>query len=116
MLAKSASLLALLFAPVLALAQGAAQMRAASITTIAVGGTAVVAITGPVRGCYIVNPPLANESLFVDPITTAGLAASGTTSELVPGQPWSCPGQLPPGVAISVNAATAGHAFNAVVW
>lgn len=90
----------------------------ATRTSIAVGGTAVVAMYGPFPyGGRIANPPTAAkqglataENLFVSIVDAADLESSGTTFELFPGQ-WF---DVPPGTTtnVSVNAATAGHKFS----
>lgn len=92
---------------------------------IAVGGTAVI-VAGPnPNGGYITNPisavdqglpaSSAPEPLFIDPTgkpaTTQG---NGTTFRLEPGQTFELiPGQT---TTTSVNAATTGHKFSAVVY
>lgn len=84
------------------------------VNTVAVGGTAVVVARPPILGIYIVNPANATEPLYVDPVGNAGVVASGTTVALAPGQSWAgVPGSITP---VSVNAATAGHAFSCVRW
>lgn len=98
---------------------------AAPITVIATGGTAVVVVTGPIRGGYVQNPSgdgqgigATPESLFVDMVNTPGSTAANafnTTSELAPGSPFALP-PLQPGVQVKANAATTGHQFTAVVW
>lgn len=94
--------------------------------TVAVGGTAVIALTGPLRSAYISNPLAAldqgigaAEVLYVDPVAVPGSApgaGNGTTSTLQPGQSWTLPGPIPAGVVVRVNAATAGHKYNVVAW
>ena len=94
---------------------------AATASTITTGGTAVTAVTGPVRGCYITNPTSATdenigtaENLYVNPVTTATTTGNGTTLTLVPGQSFFCiPGQT---TSVSAVAATSSHKFTAVVW
>jgi hypothetical protein len=90
---------------------------------IVTGGTAVTMVTGPVNGCQIVNPASttdeaisATENAYVNPVTTAGTTGNGTNTALQPGQQWNCPGALPSGVSVSVNAATAAHALTVLVW
>ena len=94
---------------------------ASTASTITTGGTAVTAVTGPVRGCYITNPTSATdegigtaENLYVNPVTTATSVGNGTTLTLVPGQTFFClPGQT---TNVSVVAATTAHKFTAVQW
>lgn len=84
------------------------------VSSITTGGTAVVVARPPIMGCYIVNPVTATEPLFVDPVGTPGLVATGTTVALAAGQSWNAiPGATTP---VSVNAATAGHQFVCVRW
>jgi hypothetical protein len=92
--------------------------------TIATGGTAIIAITGPVRTGYITNPESnldqgieATEQGYVDMVNTPGSApgsGNGTATSLDPGQTWSLPHPIPAGVTVKVNAATAGHKFTVV--
>ena len=107
----------------LAPASWAASMIAGTTATIATGGAAVVAVTGPVNGCYIVNPATAGdqgiataENAFVDPVTTSTTTGNGTNTTIEPGRSWSCPVAVPAGKSISVNAATSGHKVSVVVW
>jgi len=75
---------------------------AGTASVVTTGGTAVTAITGPVKGGYIVNPEtaanqgiVAAEPLLVDPVGTASTSpgnGNGTASPLDPGQTW-CDGQ-----------------------
>ncbi len=90
-------------------------------TTVVTGGSAVVAISGPVNGYYIVNPLTTIdegigtvEPLYVDTTTTATTTGSGTNTALAPGQPFYGIGGS--NVAVSVNAATSSHAFSCVRW
>ena len=107
---------------------GGLRVQAAGVTpaagtasAIVTGGTALNAITGPVRGCYITNPTSATdqaigtaENLYVNPVTTAATTGNGTTSTIAPGQTFYClPGQT---TNVSVVAATAAHAFTVVKW
>lgn len=83
---------------------------------VATGGTAVTVFSAGsiVNQAYIVNPIGATESLFVDPVTTAGTTApgtTGTTTELAAGQSYTIG---PTTKAVSVNAVTSGHSFTAV--
>jgi hypothetical protein len=102
--------------------QAAGQTPAAgTASAIVTGGTALVAVTGPVRGCYITNPTSSTdqaigsaENLYVNPVTTATTTGNGTTLTLVPGQSFFCvPGQT---TNVSVVAATTAHAFTVVKW
>ena len=103
-----------------AFAQIPPQPRACNTTTVATGGTAVTAISGPYNGYFIVNPlsatdeGVAVEPLYVDPTTTATGTGNATNSALAPGQPYyaSTPGVGP----VSVNAASSGHKFTCVRW
>lgn len=119
----AAFLVAWLLLSIAAHAQSTAHMQAGSASVVTTGGTAVTAIVGPVRGCFLYNPPdaveqgiTAAEKLYVDPVATATTSSSATNSAIEPGQGWNCPGMLPPGQNISVNAATSGHKFEAVQW
>jgi hypothetical protein len=90
---------------------------AANAITVATGGTAVTPF--PVgwapKGGVITNPDSATEPLFVDWFATAGTASpgpNGTTQLLEPGSSLVVPAGLQR--AVTVNAATAGHAFVAI--
>lgn len=93
----------------------------ATASTIAAGGAANILVTGPVKGCYIVNPVTAAdeniaaaETVYLNPVTTATANGRGTNSAIVPGQSFSCvPGQT---TNVSGIAATTGHALNVVAW
>lgn len=89
------------------------QVRACDATTVAVGGTAVVAVSGSSNGYYIYNPPDASEVLLVDPVTTAA-SGNGTTSALSAGQSFGS--GTPTKSSVSVNAATSGHTFSCARW
>lgn len=99
---------------------------AGTATIITTGGTAVIAITGPVKGGYVTNPEIAAdqgistaEPLYVDPVNPPGSTAgsgSGTAQTLDPGQNWVLPCAIPAGVTVRVNAATTGHKFTVVIW
>jgi hypothetical protein len=96
---------------------------AGPVSIVTVGGTSVVAVTGPVRGCYITNPSTATdqgiagaESAYVDPTKAATLVGNGSNAGLDLGQSWSCPPMMAPGSSVWVNAATSGHKFVVVVW
>ena len=88
---------------------------------IVTGNTAVDAIGPGPNGGIITNPASAAdqglataEVLWVNPVTTAGIAANGTTFAIQPGGSWSViPGQT---TATSVNGATSGHKFTVVSW
>lgn len=88
---------------------------------ITAGGSAEIAINPSPNGGYITNPVTAAdqgiaaaEVLYVDPVTSPGLAANGTTVALQPGQTWNViPGQTTP---TRVNAQNTGHRFTVVVW
>lgn len=87
---------------------------AGNATEITTGGTAAVAFVGGTvqNGAVITNPIEATESLFVDPVNPAGVAAPGahgTTFELAAGQSFRVPAQYANDV--SVNAASSGHTF-----
>lgn len=95
--------------------------QAGLTSTVATGGTAVTVNAGGPNGGYITNPSAsadqglgAPETLYVDPVANAGTAANGTTFALAPGQTWTMiPGQTTP---TTVNAASSGHRFSAVVY
>ena len=92
-----------------------------SNTRVATGGVPVVAFVGALYGGRITNPAssidqgIAHlELLFVDIVNTAGLQATSTTVALQPGQSFDVPpNQTTP---VSVNAATSGHRFSAVLF
>ncbi len=86
----------------------------AGTTTITTGGTSqtLFAAGTIANGAWITNPVGAVESLFVCPTgAAAGVVASGATFELVAGQTMTLGAASN---AITVNAATTGHAFSAV--
>lgn len=95
--------------------------RAGGTYSIAIGGTAQSALTGPTQGCYITNPLSATdqgiaaaENLYVNPVTTAAIPGNNTTVTIAPGQTWYCvPYSTLP---VSVNAATRNHKFSIVRW
>jgi hypothetical protein len=78
---------------------------------VATGGTAVsLNPAAPLRGIFVQNPSTATESLFVDPAGTSS-ATAGVSIELTAGNSYSeGPGTIHSG-ALSINAATTGHAF-----
>ena len=91
-------------------------------TQIVTGGVAVNAIGPMPNGGIIVNPASAAdqglspspETLYVNPVGAAALAANGTTFAIQPGGSWTViPGQTTP---TSVNAATSGHKFTAIMY
>lgn len=91
---------------------------AASIVPI--GGVPVVAAYGPLLGGFLQNPIKAQdqdiaiaEVLYVDLINPAALEENDTTQALQPGQTFNIPANFTGNV--SVNAATSGHRFSAVV-
>lgn len=78
--------------------------RALDLTAVTVGGTAVVALTGPANGCNISS----SASLIIDQVGVAGTAASGTAQLQVGGNsPYQC-GPIGPGVSVSVNCSGGG--------
>ena len=90
------------------------------LSAVPVGGAAVVAIYGPILGGLIVNPFAAGdqgigtvEELYVDLVTTAGLVATRTTVAIQPGGYFAIPATTG---NVSINAATSGHKFSAVVF
>ena len=93
-----------------------------ALTQILVAGEAETIIFGPISGGFIWNPATpadqdieSVETLFVDPTgAEATLGPSATTVPIQPGQYFFIPrGQT---TNISVNAATKGHHFTAVVF
>jgi hypothetical protein len=99
--------------------------RALDLSTILVGGTAVVAVTGPIYGGFLTNPfsaaaqgvPTA-ENLYIDMVGVPGATdatANGTTVLLQPGQNFTFP-WLAVGVLVRINAATSGHRVSGEVW
>jgi hypothetical protein len=91
------------------------------VSVVAAGGTAVTAVGPNPNGGYIQNPAsaadqgvAAAEPLYINPVTTAGVAGYGTTFALAPGETWFViPGQT---TSTSVNAASSGHRFTVVVF
>src|SRR5208282_391744 len=93
---------------------------AAAATTVATGGTAIIAVFGGFQGGRITNPVTALnqgvatvEPLYVDPTGPPGLMGNTTTVVLQPGQSY----HLIPGATsnVWVNAQTSGHSFSAFV-
>lgn len=91
------------------------------VTRIMTGGTAAVVIRGPVLGGLIQNPATAAaqglvtaNDLYVSLTGAAGLAVTGGTFRLTPGQTFS----IPPYFAgeVSVNGAVTGHRFAAMFY
>jgi hypothetical protein len=87
--------------PALACAQNHGALEATAVVT---PGTAVVALTGPARGCNI----SATVALIIDQVGTAATAASGT-SQLQPANaaPYQC-GPISAGAKVSVNCSGGG--------
>ena len=87
---------------------------APAVASIAVGGTAVVALAaGTIKtGFDIKNPANATEALFFNLVGVAGVVESGSTFALAAGASYH--GTAGTGQALSVNAATTGHAFAAM--
>lgn len=91
------------------------------VSEVTVGGTAAFAAGPNPNGGFITNPASAAdqglavaETLYIDPVGAAGVEANGTTFALAPGQTWSLvAGQT---TKTSVNAASSGHKFSAVVY
>lgn len=88
---------------------------------VATGGEAVTAIYGPVVGGLILNPAIAAdqglpvvEVLYIDLVNPASLGESATTIPLQPGQFYTVPAGIT--AQVSVNAASSGHRFNAIIW
>lgn len=88
---------------------------APAVATITAGGTAqTLFAAGSVKnGCWIQNPPSANETLYVDEIASAG-STSKTSIALTQGGYYKC--DFIPTGTITVEAATTGHAFTAAAW
>jgi hypothetical protein len=86
--------------------------RGGSMTT---GGTAQNAMSSNASraGCWVQNPVNATEDLYVSSTTSATTTAgAGDDADLAPGGSWSCvQGSNVIQSAISVNAATSGHAY-----
>jgi hypothetical protein len=89
-------------------------------SAVRAGGVPIVAIYGGVAGGFVTNPQRAVdqglpvvEILFVDPVNPAALVETATTVALQPGQTYVVTaGQT---TNVSVNAASSGHRFSAVV-
>ncbi len=95
---------------------GALTYAAGSTTTVATGGTAVVAAAaGTIHsGFDLKNPAAATEPLFFNLAGTAGTTESGTTFALAAGASYHGPAGTTQ--ALSVNAATTGHVFALQVY
>lgn len=81
---------------------------------ILVGGSFQLAFPGGsiLHGAFLQNPREATEPLLVDHCGELGVVTSACVEELAPGQNWETrPGLVPSG-AVTVSAATAGHALN----
>ena len=89
---------------------------AGNSTAVATGGVAVVAVSGPLNGCYIKNPTAATQSLFVDPVAAPNTTEGGTNGVLSPGQQWSCPGPMDFTQTVRVNSTDSAHGFVVVKW
>lgn len=87
---------------------------AAALSTIAVGGTAVNALTaGTIKtGFDLKNPSTATEPLFFNLVGTATTTESGSTFALPIGASYH--GTAGTAQALSVNALTTGHVFSAM--
>ena len=94
----------------------------AGINSVVVSSaTPVVAVPANPNGGFISNPYYAAdqglvtaETLYIDPVGSAGVVGNGTTFPLLPGQTWTIiAGQTTP---TTVNAPTGGHRFSVVYW
>jgi len=86
--------------------------RACDVTTVATGGTAVTAFSGPANGFVLENPSTATEPLLYSLIGSAASTQGGSTFDLAAGAVIQFNPQLSGSVNLSVNAATNGHAFS----
>ncbi len=99
--------------------------RAGTNNTITVAGQAILAVTGPINGGFIYNPPNAAsqgintaEDINLDmtgPPVAGDAAGYGTTCAIIAGQTFNLP-PLAPGVQVWVNAVTVAHKITVVVW
>ena len=89
--------------------------RAASVTTVTTGGTAVNAFSEPVNGFLLQNPIGATETLYFNMVGTAATTASGSTFGLAAGGQFLFEGPTQT-ITLSVNAATSAHVFSCIVW
>lgn len=109
-----ARFMALMFLPGVAAAQTTpipVTPRACDVTTVATGGTAVTALSGPANGFVLENPTTATEVLLYSLSGTAGSSQGNGTFGLAAGASLQFSAPLAAGTALSVNAATTGHAF-----
>lgn len=88
--------------------------------SVGAGGTPVTVMSGPLAGGFVTNPQSAEdqgipviEALFIDLTGPAALEETATTYPIQPGQTFTIPAGMLGDV--SVNAATSGHRFSAVV-
>lgn len=92
------------------------------VTSVAVGGAAVMVIPPGAYGGYIWNPLSTAdqnvspaEPLYVDPIQGPQLQGFGSTITLQPGETYFV--QIVKSLnGVFVNAATSGHRFTCVYW
>lgn len=98
----------------------AISLFAPASTEVVVGGTPVTAIYGPVAGGIITNPLRradqgigSVEVLYVDITGPAALEQTITTIPIQPGGSFIVPNET---TSVSVNAATSGHKFSAIVF
>lgn len=89
---------------VLLTAQGFPTPRALTLTAVTVGGTPVVALTGPANGCNISS----SVALIIDLVAPAGTSPSAT-GQLQPAgaAPFQC-GPISKDVSVSVNCSGGG--------
>lgn len=94
---------------------------AGSASIVKTGGRAVFALYGPIEGGIVTNPQNAAdqglstaETLYVDIVGIATLGEGPTTYPLQPGQSYFIPAG--DAVNVSVNAASSGHRFSAIMW
>ena len=93
----------------------------AAATSVPFGGEPIIAIYGPVLGGMVANPLNAAdqdleiaEALYLDLVNAAALGETATTVAVQPGQTYPLPANFTGNV--SVNAASSGHQFSAVLW
>lgn len=97
------------------------QLYGPATSEVRTGGLAVTVAFGPIIDGFITNPLNAadqglavSESLWVDVVGPATLGTSSTSVEIVPGATYTF---VPDATTnISVNAASSGHRFSAVVY
>jgi hypothetical protein len=102
-----------------------AKPKTGQASAVASGGTALVAVSGPISGGFITNPALAAdqglgqpEALYADCVNPPGSspgAGNNTTVALQPGETFVLP-PLADGQPCWVNAASSGHLFTIEVW